>query len=224
MRRRARVPSTSTDIEPFLLDVEGQHPDGQSWFVYLFALSDCSAFKVGFSCNPLQRICTFSRRYFERFDLSQSVLLQLHRCEQARALEAALKGELASCRTEVPRWVPFEAGGHTEWFSAVYFGDAEVRLHSSVAAHERIHASNAFDLFRAELERVRGSFESWALGQAQNVCGAWACAQRGYAVRDHSAVLRDWLDAYRYFDLALFAEEPEIREFVRASTCLTVTE
>ena len=39
-----------------------------AWYVYLFALTDCSAFKVGFSCNPFQRIHTFSRRYYERFD------------------------------------------------------------------------------------------------------------------------------------------------------------
>ena len=48
-----------------------------SWFVYLFALTDCSAFKVGFSCNPFQRIHTFSRRYYERFDVRQSLLLRL---------------------------------------------------------------------------------------------------------------------------------------------------
>ena len=49
----------------------------RSWFVYLLALTDCSGFKVGFSCNPLQRIHTFSRRYFERFDLHGSLLLEL---------------------------------------------------------------------------------------------------------------------------------------------------
>ena len=48
-----------------------------AWFVYLFALTDCSAFKVGFSCNPFQRIHAFCRRYYERFDVRQSLLLRL---------------------------------------------------------------------------------------------------------------------------------------------------
>jgi hypothetical protein len=215
MPRRARVQSTSADIEPFRLDVECEPTDGP-WFVYLLALSDCSAFKVGFSCNPLQRICTFNRRYFEWFDLSQSVLLELPRCEQARALEAVLKDEFATCRAQAPTWVPAQAGGYTEWFSAVYFGDAEARLRSCMA-HEHLHASKTWDFFRAELERMRDSVEAWAWSQAQRVCDAWSSAQRGYAVRDHSIALRDWLDAYRYFDLALFADDPEVLQFVRSS-------
>src|SRR5688500_235229 len=73
-------------------------------FVYLFALADCSAFKVGFSNNPLQRIYTFSRRYFERFDLHQSQVLQLVTGDDARAAEAALKTELAEFRAESPSW------------------------------------------------------------------------------------------------------------------------
>lgn len=63
--------------------------DDPSWFVYLLALADYSAFKVGFSCNPLQRIFSFSRRYFECFDLRQSRLLRLGR-PMARALSARI--------------------------------------------------------------------------------------------------------------------------------------
>ena len=63
---------------------------GRPWFVYLFALSDCSAFKVGFSRSPLQRIYAFSRRYFESFDLSQSRLLPVGGCDEARFIEAAI--------------------------------------------------------------------------------------------------------------------------------------
>jgi hypothetical protein len=222
MRRRARVREASPQIEPFLLDLESQRADSRAWFVYLFALADCSAFKVGFSCSPLQRICTFSRRYFERFDLSQSVLLRLPECEHARVMESALKTELAAHRIDAPSWVPTEAGGHTEWFSAVYFGEAEARLRSSVATHESDLVANAFGLLRAELERVTASFEPWAYGQAQRNCDAWSSAQRGYAVRDHSASLRDWVDAYRYFDLPLFADDPATLEFVRTSARLAL--
>ncbi len=107
-----------------------------AWFVYLFALSDCSAFKVGFSCNPFQRINTFSRRYYERFDVTQSLLLRLGSEADARAIEATLKRELAAYRTDSPVWVPLEAGGQTEWFSAVELGRAGERLRSFLAEHE----------------------------------------------------------------------------------------
>src|SRR5688572_29166122 len=118
MRRRSQAANPVPPIEPFLLDPTVELDPLQPWFVYLFALSDYSAFKVGFSCSPLQRICTFTRRYFERFDLSQSIVLQVPRNDVARSLEAAVKAELASHRTQAPEWVAREAGGHTEWFSA----------------------------------------------------------------------------------------------------------
>jgi hypothetical protein len=214
------------EFPDFLFGDEEQRADSRAWFVYLFALADCSAFKVGFSCSPLQRICTFSRRYFERFDLSQSVLLKLPQCELARAMESALKTELASYRTDAPSWVPMEAGGHTEWFSAVYFAEAEARLHASVATHDTGLipglVANAFEFFRVELERVSTSFEPWARSQAKRNCDAWSSAQRGYMVRDHSASLRDWFDAYRYFDVPLFADDPATLEFVRTSARLSI--
>lgn len=183
-------------------------------FVYLFALTDCSAFKVGFSCNPLQRIHTFSRRYYERFDVSQSLLLHLDAEADARAIEATLKNELAVFRTDSPDWVPLEAGGHTEWFSAVQFGSAEQRLRSFLTEHEAAHVIEAGTYIREELQRQSGSFEPWAWSQAQQACNASASA---YTVRSALSIadsLRDWLDAYRFFDVPLFADDPALLGFV----------
>lgn len=142
-----------------------------AWFVYLFALTDCSAFKVGFSCNPFQRIQAFCRRYYERFDVSQSLLLRLRSEADARAIEATLESELAAFRTDSPVWVPLEAGGQTEWFSAVELGRAGERLRSFSSAYT----------------------QSSALALADS--------------------LRDWLDAYRFFDVPLSSDDPAVREF-----------
>jgi hypothetical protein len=206
-------------IEPFFLEAEDQSGAGRPWFVYLIALTDCSAFKVGFSCNPLQRICTFTRRYYERFDLSQSVLVELPHCEAARAVEAIVKAEFAAHRAEAPAWVPMEAGGHTEWFSAVYFGEAEARVRAC-APHAQV--SSAFEVFRAQLDSLRTPFEAWAASQGQRALDSWSSAQRGYAVRDQVSPLRDWLDAYRYFDLPLFVDEPCVLELIRQSARLSL--
>jgi hypothetical protein len=193
---------------------ELDEPHGESWFVYLFALTDCSAFKVGFSCNPLQRIHTFSRRYYERFDLRQSRLLQVGTQADARAIEAALKEELAEFRSECPPWVPCEAGGHTEWFSAVYFGQAEDRLRGFMQAHAIAQLTDTADYIRAELERMSLSFEPWAWSQAQLVCEARSSVYTARAALQLADSLRDWLDAYRYFDLPLFKDDPAVRGFV----------
>ncbi len=188
--------------------------DPVAWFVYLLALADCSAFKVGFSCNPLQRIHCFSRRYYERFDLKQSLLLRLGTQSDARAIEAALKSDLAEFRTDSPAWVPLEAGGHTEWFGAVHFGRAEERLRSFLHEIEHSGVLDAAEYIRSELERMSGSFEPWAWSQAQQVCGASASAYTLRTARELADSLRDWLDAYRYFDLPLYTDDPAVLSFV----------
>jgi hypothetical protein len=189
-----------------------------AWFVYLLALTDCSAFKVGFSCNPLQRIHCFSRRYFERFDLGQSRLLRLDTETQARAIEMDLKHALAEFRYDSPAWVPAEAGGHTEWFGAVHFDAAEHRLLSFAAETDRV--IDAAIYFRYELERMSGSFEPLAMSQAQQVCDA---STSPYTLRSALAIadsLRDWLDAYRFFDLPLFSDDPQAGHFVSSTARL----
>ena len=187
-----------------------------AWFVYLFALTDCSAFKVGFSCNPLQRLHTFSRRYYERFDVAQSLLLHLDTEAEARAIEATLKSELAVSRADSPGWVPREAGGYTEWFSAVQFASAEQRLRSFIAEHEGAYVVDASAYIRGELHRMSGSFEPWAWSQAQQACDASASAYTLASALAIADSLRDWLDAYRFFDVALFTDDPAVLEFVRS--------
>lgn len=192
-----------------------------AWFVYLFALADCSAFKVGFSCNPLQRIHCFSRRYYERFDLDRSRLLRVDAEAEARAIEATLKAELVEFRSDAPAWVPREAGGHTEWFAAVHLGRAEDRLRSFVADSALV--TDAAGYIRGELERLSGSFEPLAMSQAQHVCDASASP---YTLRSALAIadsLRDWLDAYRFFDVPLFADDQDVRNFVTSTARLHVT-
>ena len=185
-----------------------------AWFVYLFALTDCSMFKVGFSCNPFQRIHTFSRRYYERFDVEQSLLLRLDTEADARAIEATLKSELAEFRAESPDWVPLDAGGHTEWFSAVQFASAEQRLRSFLVEHAGAHVIDAGTYLRGELQRQSGSFEPWAWSQAQQACDASASAYTMGSALAIADSLRDWLDAYRFFDVALFTDDPAVLEFV----------
>jgi len=183
----------------------------RAWFVYLLPLTDCTAFKVGFSCNPLQRIYGFSRRYYERFDLHQALLLRLGECEQARAIEALLKADLAAYRTDAPPWLPRAAGGYTEWFSAVHFVHAQARLQAALPDQDSAQVLSAFDQIHAELGRRCTDFESWAWRLAQQVRDARAVYGTG------RGSLRDWIDAYRFFGIPVFADDPAARQFVLAA-------
>jgi hypothetical protein len=142
------------------------------------------------------------------------LLLRLQTQTDARAIEATLKSELAAFRAESPTWVPLEAGGHTEWFSAVQFGSAELRLRSFIVEHEGAHVIDASAYIRGELQRMSGSFEPWAWSQAQQACDAAASAYTFGSALAIADSLRDWLDAYRFFDVALFTDDPAALEFV----------
>ena len=216
---RRQVASARVEREapiPLTAD-ESTIDNGSAWYVYLLPLFDCTAFKVGFSCNPLQRIFTFSRRYFERFDLDQALLLRTNNCDDARLVEAELKRALADHRVDSPGWVLPEAGGYTEWFSAVHFSDACGQLNRRSTASDPSSLLNGSDFIRATLAEFVGSFETWVCDQALRVCADANSVSLGYEPTISSASLRDWLDAYRYFDIAIFKDDPEALEFVTKS-------
>ena len=184
------------------------------WFVYLLALSDCSAFKVGFTCNPLQRIDGFSRRYFERFDLQQSWLLNLEQCAAARDIETRLKRASSAFRCEAPAWLPDAAGGHTEWFRAVQFTDAGRLLESCTAQYSDACCMNAFELLRTQLTHRCSELELWA---RQSAAGLWQQPASTRSTAKLANTLRDWLDACRYCEVPLFSDDPDTLRSVLAA-------
>jgi T5orf172 domain len=186
---------------------------GPCWYVYLLSLADCSAFKVGYSCNPLQRIYGFNRRYFERFDLHESQLLQVRSLADARAIEATLKSELAEFRADCPAWVAQDAGGQTDWFSAVYFPQTQERLQEFFSQYPGAQLVALHELISGELGRLRETFELWAWSQAQHAGSAPA-----HQAREAARLLQDWLDAYRILDIPLFVDDPTVRDYVN-QTC-----
>jgi hypothetical protein len=194
--------------------------DGDArWFVYLLPLTDCTAFKVGFSCNPLRRLHAFSARYFEQFDLFQAQLLRVANSDTARALESSLKDSLSDFQVEAPRWVPREAGGHTEWFSAVQFPDARTELLTFSTAHALAHPIDASNFVRETLVEFASSFELWSCAQAQRLFADAETVALGYEPTVSHAPLRDWLDAYRFFAIGLFNDDPQTAAFVAQCAC-----
>ena len=168
----------------------------------------------------MKRFHSFSRRFFERFDLRLSLLLRLADNDNARRVESTLKDLFAEHRVAAPEWVPVEAGGRTEWFSAIQFPQAETRLRAFSAEFETAQLLDAAEFIRSSLLRFSNSFEPWACNQAQLICEDIASANLGYPLNITQQPLRDWLDAYRHFDLPLFSEDPAALQFVIESSRL----
>ncbi len=198
------------DAMPSLESYTPELANDDRWFVYLLTSSDCSAFKVGFTCNPLQRLYSFSHRYFEHFDLAASRLLQVETNLNARALEGEIKHALAAHRIECPSWVLPQAGGDTEWFSPIYFSDAFAHLRSHVGAQDEAGTLNVEDFVREALERARPYFESWALAQAHSILRPRSRHEQ-LLVATEVRTLRDWLDAYCALNVEVFADNPDAR-------------
>jgi Meiotically Up-regulated Gene 113 (MUG113) protein len=58
--------------------------------------------KIGFSRDPLSRIQSLHRRWFEFFDLDQAVLVETESVRDARDLELELRRPLASHNAPAP--------------------------------------------------------------------------------------------------------------------------
>ncbi|MBC7989962.1 MAG: hypothetical protein H7Y19_10330 [Luteimonas sp.] len=195
--------------------------ENDTWYVYLLSSQDCTAFKAGFSCNPLQRIHSFNRRYYERFNLNQSLLLRVDTERQARVIESEIKMLLAASRFACPEWVSIDAGGDTEWFSAVEFSDAAAQLRL-LAMDDPQRISTVDDYIRDQLQRMSGAFEFWASDYALRLQNDMESASLGYQRTVTTEPLRDWLDAYRFFVIPLFNGDAEMLSFVTASAKFSV--
>ena len=196
---------------------ESDGGENDNWYVYLLSSQDCTAFKAGFSCNPLQRIHSFNRRYYERLNLNESLLLRVDTERQARIIEGEIKSLLAASRFACPEWVSTDAGGDTEWFSAVEFSDAAAQLRLwSMDDPKRV--STVDDYIRDRLRCMSGAFEFWASDYARRLQNDIESASLGYPRTVTAEPLRDWLDAYRFFDIPLFNGDVETLSFVRRAS------
>lgn len=88
-------------------------------YVYLLPWREQDLLKVGYSRQPLVRMRTLHRRFFEVFDLDRGYLLETERLAQARRIERDIILRHADQRSPAPLAVPDEAAGYSEWFRGV---------------------------------------------------------------------------------------------------------
>lgn len=88
-------------------------------FVYVFPCRDEDVLKVGFSREPLERLRTLHRRFFDFFDLDRGLLVETAHLREARALERLCITTFSEARASAPLVIRSAAGGRTEWFRGI---------------------------------------------------------------------------------------------------------
>lgn len=88
-------------------------------FVYVFPCREEDLLKVGFSREPLERLRTLHRRFFDFFDLDRGLLVETAHLREARALERLCITTFSDARASAPLVIRSAAGGRTEWFRGI---------------------------------------------------------------------------------------------------------
>ena len=88
-------------------------------YVYMLPCRDQDLLKIGFSREPLLRLRTLHRRFFDYFDLRRGLLLEVERVAQARAIERDILLRHAAERSPPPLVISDQAAGYTEWLRGV---------------------------------------------------------------------------------------------------------
>ena len=168
--------------------------DGRS-FAYVFPCAWEDHCKIGFSSDPLARIASLHRRWFEFFDLEGGALVEAESVRDARDLELELRAGLGEWNAPAPLAVQVPAGGHTEWFRGASALLA-ARIDDLAARGYRVHPLHGW--LRAALERRADNLHEWTLAQLSvdeldGLCPPGPAAQH----------VRDALDACEALGIAL---------------------
>lgn len=172
--------------------LSGATPTRGRAFVYIAACSGPEdILKVGLSVDPLARWSAFHRRWFEAFDLEQSLLVECETRRDAQRMETALHRLLRAHNCPPPLTMRERFGGATEWYRGAH---ARVLAFAEAAAAQGhvLHAPAAAWFATA----LRGCVDVLAgvLDQARRDAGA------GLLTPAQREAVRDLVDAFAAFD------------------------
>jgi hypothetical protein len=166
--------------------------------------------KLGFSRDPLERLQSLHRRWFEFFDLERIRLVETESVREARSLELALHHQLSEYNTPVPLTIQTEAGGAGEWYRGAY---AHLQSATDQFARRgyRLHAP-ARDWLRRELLARAELLYSWV----QSALSIEEIERR-VGITPMQAAVRDALDAFVALDIPLDERlPPNVLQWYRA--------
>ncbi|MDH5835326.1 GIY-YIG nuclease family protein [Luteimonas kalidii] len=130
-------------------------------YLYVLPLAYEDQLKLGISHDPLARAQAFSRRYYEFFDLSRSLLVEFDSRREAQARETELHRQLRDWNAVQPITVPGVAAGKTEWYRGAY--DILETATGDELAGGHIAHTPATAWWKARLEDERETLFEWTL-------------------------------------------------------------
>lgn len=136
-------------------------------YLYVLPLAYEDILKVGISHDPFTRALAFSRRYYEFFDLSRSLLVEFDSRKQAQARETALHRHLRDWNAVQPITVPRAAAGKREWYRGAY--DTVLAQIECDEAEGRVVHQPALPWWQARLGAERERMYEW-LAQVSREC------------------------------------------------------
>lgn len=128
-------------------------------YLYVLPLVCEDILKLGIARDPFVRALAFSRRYFEFFDLSRSVLVEYDSRKEAQARETALHRRMSDWNAVQPITVRTAAAGKTEWYRGAYDKLLEEIEHDE--AQGRVVHRFALSWWQARLRIEREKLYEW---------------------------------------------------------------
>src|SRR6185312_2476510 len=163
-------------------------------YVYVFPCRDADELKLGFSREPLERLHTLHRRYFEFFDLDRGLLVETDRVADARKLERLCITTFASARSTAPLAIRDAAGGHTEWFRGI--ADDVGGLLRRVCEEEGLVLHDPLSAWlRAQFEEFGDAIHDWSACMLAQIEYEHFNPSASESSSSVARVLRDVLDA-----------------------------
>lgn len=138
-------------------------------YLYVLPLAYEDILKLGLSHDPFARALAFSRRYYEFFDLSRSVLVEFDSRRQAQARETALHRQLRDWNAVQPITVPRAAAGKREWYRGAY--DTVLAELACDETEGRVVHRPALAWWQARLGTERGRMYEWLAQVARECAG-----------------------------------------------------
>lgn len=137
-------------------------PDHGRCYTYIFPCAWEDHCKIGFSRDPLERISSLHRRWYEIFDLDRIVLIATDSVRESRSLELRLRRPFAAHNAPPPSTVRVQAARVTEWFRGV--SDALTAAVDTLA-DEGHRVQHGKDWFAGELNVRSDVLFEWTLAQ-----------------------------------------------------------
>jgi hypothetical protein len=175
-------------------------PQARAWLYVLALNGPEDLIKVGLTNDPVSRWSALHARWYEAFDLANSMLVACESRKDAQALETALHRELVEHSCPMPLAIRGAAAGCTEWYRGAY-----PRARRYVDSCE----GQGYSVLRSAFDHVAHEMKSAAYRLEELLQLAHRDLLDGMLGEAQRRALVDLVDGHRAFDSSLDDRLPQ---------------